>query len=241
MEVAAALRLLESKSKPATAKIYQRHGVCDRVLGVNYEDLGALTQKIGVDHGLALALFDSGVHEARVLATRVADPEQSSSRQIGQWLAQAKDYLLVDAVSALAAKTPLALGFARDLVKSKHEWTAAAGWNIFASAALEGRLEESEAKRLVATIRRDIHRQPNRVRHAMNGALIAIGGSMPALTELALVAAHAIGKVEVDHGQTGCVTPPAAPYIDKMVARRNKSTAGAKPKAQSSRRAAAKR
>jgi 3-methyladenine DNA glycosylase AlkD len=240
MEVAAALRLLESKGKAATAKVYQRHGVCDRVLGVTYDDLGALTKKIGVNHGLALALFESGVHEARVLATKVADPEQASSRQLGEWLAQAKDYVLVDAVSALAAKTPLALGFARDLVKSKHEWTAAAGWNIFASAALEGRLEESEAKRLVATIRRDIHRQPNRVRHAMNGALIAIGGSMPALTELALVAAHAIGKVEVDHGQTGCATPAAAPYIEKMVARRNKAPA-VKPKVAGARRTAAKR
>ncbi|HVJ20610.1 MAG TPA: DNA alkylation repair protein [Polyangiaceae bacterium] len=225
MEVAAALRMLESKGKPATAKIYQRHGVSDRVLGVTYEDLGALTKKIGVNHGLALALFESGVHEARVLATKVADPEKASSSQLGQWLSQAKDYVLADAVSALAAKTPLALGFARDLVKSKHEWTAAAGWNIFASAALEGRLEESEAKRLVATVRRDIHRQPNRVRHAMNAVLIAIGGSMPALTELALVAAHAIGKVEVDHGQTGCVTPAAAPYIEKMLARRNKASA----------------
>lgn len=228
MEVAAALRMLESKGKPATAKIYQRHGVSDRVLGVTYEDLGALTKKIGVNHGLALALFESGVHEARVLATKVADPEKASSSQLGQWLSQAKDYVLADAVSALAAKTPLALGFARDLVKSKHEWTAAAGWNIFASAALEGRLEESEAKRLVATVRRDIHRQPNRVRHAMNGVLIAIGGSMPALTELALVAAHAIGKVEVDHGETGCVTPAAAPYIEKMLARRNKASAPAK-------------
>jgi 3-methyladenine DNA glycosylase AlkD len=228
MEVAAALRLLESKGKPATAKIYEKHGVSDRVLGVTYADLGAITKKIGVNHSLALELFASGVHEARVLATHVADPEQSSSSQLGQWLAQAKDYVLVDAVSALAAKTPLALGFARDQVKSKHEWTAAAGWNIFAAAALEGRLEESEAKRLVTTIRRDIHRQPNRVRHAMNAALIAIGGSMPSLAELSIVAARAIGKVEVNHGQTGCETPAAAPYIEKMLARRAKESVPAK-------------
>ena len=63
----------------------------------------------------------------------------------------------------------------------------------------------------------------------MNQALIAIGGSMPQLTELALAAAHAIGRVEVDHGQTGCVTPPAAAYIEKMLARAKAAKPAAKP------------
>lgn len=53
----------------------------------------------------------------------------------------------------------------------------------------------------------------------MSNALIAIGGSMPELQARALEIAAAIGAVEVDHGETGCKTPDAAAYIERMVAR----------------------
>ena len=55
----------------------------------------------------------------------------------------------------------------------------------------------------------------------MNGALISIGGSNPALQKKALAAAGRIGKVQVDHGDTGCKTPDAASYILKMAERRS--------------------
>jgi hypothetical protein len=53
----------------------------------------------------------------------------------------------------------------------------------------------------------------------MNNALIAIGMRNDALRERALAAARAIGKVVVDHGETGCVTPDAASYIKKAADR----------------------
>jgi len=53
----------------------------------------------------------------------------------------------------------------------------------------------------------------------MNSALIAIGLRNARLERLAQAAAAAVGKVEVDHGETGCVTPDAAAYIRKARAR----------------------
>jgi 3-methyladenine DNA glycosylase AlkD len=225
------LRTLESKGKPNMAKIYQKHGVVDRTYGVSYADLGTLAKRIGTDHALAEALWKTGVHEARVLAAQVADPESVTGKQIAAWLGEASNYIVTDAISELASRMPGALGLARDLVKSKSEQAAAAGWNVFAKAALEGRLEESEAKRLIGTVKREIHGAKNRVRHAMNGALIAIGGSKPSLSELALAAARSIGRVEVDHGQTGCVTPDAVPYIQKMLSREKDRASMPVPKA----------
>lgn len=58
----------------------------------------------------------------------------------------------------------------------------------------------------LGTIEKEIHSRKNRVRHAMNGALISIGFRRPSLTKQALAAAKRIGKVEVDHGETGCKT-----------------------------------
>ena len=54
----------------------------------------------------------------------------------------------------------------------------------------------------------------------MNGVLIAIGGYVDALRTGRLAVAKAIGKVEVDHGATNCVTPDAAGYIAKLQAHR---------------------
>jgi hypothetical protein len=67
----------------------------------------------------------------------------------------------------------------------------------------------------LARIERDIHAEKNRVREAMNNALIAIGMRDDALEARALAVAQTIGKVHVDHGETGCKTPDALSYIRK--------------------------
>ncbi len=69
----------------------------------------------------------------------------------------------------------------------------------------------------------------------MNNALIAIGGSIDELRPRALEVARAIGKVEVDHGTTGCKTPAAEPYIKRMVEHAKKKSAPGKKKAKRSR------
>jgi hypothetical protein len=50
--------------------------------------------------------------------------------------------------------------------------------------------------------------------------LIAIGIRNSALEKKALAAARQIGKVAVDHGETGCKTPDATAYIQKARARK---------------------
>jgi len=74
MTLADALRVIKTKGKPNTAKIYRRHGVTEPTVGLSYADLGALVKAVGVDHALAIKLWDTGLHDARVLATKVADP-----------------------------------------------------------------------------------------------------------------------------------------------------------------------
>jgi hypothetical protein len=68
----------------------------------------------------------------------------------------------------------------------------------------------------------DIHKRKNRVRHEMNGALIAIGCRNAQLEKQALAVAAKIGKVVVDHGETSCKTPDAAEYIRKAQYRHKK-------------------
>ena len=64
----------------------------------------------------------------------------------------------------------------------------------------------------------------NWVKYAMNNALINIGVRNPNLERKTIAAAKRIGRVEVDHGATGCTTPDAVPYIKKTMAYRKKKT-----------------
>ena len=74
---------------------------------------------------------------------------------------------------------------------------------------------------------REIHTRKNRVRYSTNNALIAIGARSSRLEKKALAIAKKIGRVEVDHGETGCKTPDAASYIPKARARQAKRAARA--------------
>jgi hypothetical protein len=65
----------------------------------------------------------------------------------------------------------------------------------------------------------------------MNNALISIGIRNPKLRKQAIAAAKRIGKVDVDHGETSCKTPDAAPYIAKAAAYGAKKKKAAKKKA----------
>ena len=69
-------------------------------------------------------------------------------------------------------------------------------------------------------IEADIHGSANRIRHAMNQALIAVGVRNNVLRRRAVSAARQIGEIEVDHGDTSCKTPDAVAYIKKVIERR---------------------
>lgn len=98
-----------------------------------------------------------------------------------------------------------------------------AGWRALAHDAMsDDELPDDYFESYLDIVEKDIHSRKNRVRDAMNSALIAIGTRNPRLEKKALGVAKAIGKVEVDHGETGCKTPEAADYIRKANQRKRK-------------------
>lgn len=231
------LLALERAGKPQNVVIYKRHGVAEPTYGVAYGELDALAKRYKDQHALALSLWATGVHDARVLATKIADPELLSAKELTVWLAQAKNYVITDAIASLALRTSGAASLALKWIDARGEWTAAAGWTVVASLVLAGRLDPGTCAQLIPRIEREIHTAKNRTRHAMNAALIAIGGTLPGLAEAALSAARTIGEVEVDHGDTGCKTPDAVAAIERMRERdkisSDKSAARKSPRARS--------
>jgi 3-methyladenine DNA glycosylase AlkD len=215
------LRELETLGSEQTRRTYKRHGVGDNQYGVSYANLSKFQKKIRTDHNLARKLWASGVHDAQILATMIADPSKMTSKEIDKWSKDLSNYVLTDALAGLVSKTSLAREKAEEWTKSKDEWVGSAGWQILSALAQrDPALPESFFVPYLRTIQSDIHTRKNRVRYAMNGALIGIGARNSNLEKKSLTVAGKIGKVEVDHGNTGCKTPDAAEYIANMVKRR---------------------
>jgi len=210
---------LKSFGTEQTRKTLKRHGVQDELYGVSYAHLGALKKKIKVDCELAQQLWKSGVHDARILATMIADPAQGSS-VVDEWVKDVSSYVISDALATFAAQNSPDPKKIEKWMKSKDECIGCFGWSLFARLTrTDGPFSDEALEQYLETIERDIHQAKNRVKHSMNSAVISIGVRNETLQKKALAAAARIGKVEVDHGDTDCKTPDAAAYIHKTVAR----------------------
>lgn len=218
------MRELERCGTAQNRKVYARHGVDAEMFGVSFAHLKKLRTKIKTDHELALRLWRTGNHDARVLATMIADPAQATARMVNDWAKDLSNYVITDAFAHFASKTRQARKKMEQWTKSPAEWKGTAGWNLLALLAMQDEeLPDECFEQYLKTIQRDIHNRKNHIRHAMNGALIAIGIRNAKLEAKALDAARAIGKVEVDHGETSCQTPDAAGYIQKTWQHRKKT------------------
>lgn len=216
-----ALAALAAAGSEQTRKTYARHGVKGDMFGVSYATLGKLKRSIKSDQSLAQELWRSGNHDARVLATMIADPALCSMSLLSEWVSDLDNSVLAGALAGLASQTSFAQPCFKDWSRSSNDITSAAAWSLISSLAVQDKkLADSFFEPLLIQIERQIHKSKNHTRYAMNGALIAIGTRNSVLEKQALSVAQRIGKVEVDHGDTSCQTPDAAAYIRKTTARK---------------------
>ena len=215
-------------------KVYARHGAAEPMFGVSYSELGRIGKPLVQDHSLAAELWETGNHDARVLALRIADAAEMTKTRARRWLRDVENYILAEALGGLLAQSPHARGLSDEWRDSPQEWPASVGWFIVACTAEQSDVwSAGELRDLVAQIESELSDRPNRVRHEMNGVLIAIGLRDENLRRQVVEVGGRIGPVLVDHGETGCKTPDIAPYIDRTVAHRRKVAARRAAKAAS--------
>ncbi len=128
---------LESLGSEQARKTYARHGVGANQYGVSYAALGKLKKRLKIDHPLALQLWASGNHDARVLALMIADPQQADPDTLDEWVHDLDNDVISEALSAYVAQTPLAYALGEQWVQSDEEWIGATGWSIMTHLALD--------------------------------------------------------------------------------------------------------
>ena len=220
-DIGTVMTQLEAAGTAQNRKVYARHGAAEPMFGVSYAELGKIAKPLKTDHALAVELWDSGNHDARVLALRVADPAAVDESLAGRWLRDVDNYILAEGLGGLCAQSPHARALSDAWRDSPAEWTASTGWFIVTCTAEDPSVwSVDELRSILSQIEAEIGERPNRVRHEMNGALIVIALRGADLRREVLAAAARIGPVKVDHGQTGCKTPEVAPYVERTLAHR---------------------
>lgn len=220
---------LKREGTAQTRKIYARHGVTGDQFGVSYAVLTKLAKAIKTDNDLAIKLWETGNHDARVLATKIIDATQLKAGELDKMAKQVDSYVIADAFATVAGESPHAESRIAKWIAARptpaNEYLIRAGYSAV-SANLTARrkakpsdtdLPDDLLNDLLDRIESTIHDMPNRTREAMNTCLICIGAYRDTLRPRALKIAKSIGKVDIDHGETGCKTPDAATYIAKTV------------------------
>ncbi|MCC6982265.1 MAG: DNA alkylation repair protein [Bauldia sp.] len=174
----AILAELEAQGSEAQRAKMAGYGiVTDTAYGVGHGALKAMAKPYGKDHALALALWATGRHEARDLATMIDDPKAVTPAQMDSWAGDCDSWDLVDAICFnLFNRTPYADAKIREWVTDRREFVRRSGFVLIACLALP-RLKTPDAQFVpyLALIEAHAGDDRNFVKKGVSWALRTIG------------------------------------------------------------------
>jgi 3-methyladenine DNA glycosylase AlkD len=220
MTAAEIVQELKPLGSETIKKVLLKHGIKEPLFGVKIEELKKIQKRIKKDYQLALDLYDTGIYDAMYLAGLIADDPKMTRKDLQHWVDKATcNALCGSTVAWVAAESLHGWDLALEWIESKKENTAVTGWATLSSLVGikdDAELDLAELKRLLQRVQKTLPKEPDRVRYAMNGFVIAVGTYVQPLTDVALQTARKIGEVSVDVGDTSCKVPYAPDYIEKV-------------------------
>lgn len=189
MQAEGVLAALSRLAEPDHRRGMARFGIeTGQALGIPIPSLRRLARSLGRDHQLALKLWDSGVHEARILAGMVADPNQVTSGQMDSWSKDFDSWDLCDQVcNNLFDRTPLAYGKALDWSSAEPTFVKRAGFVLMAVlAAHDKQAPDGAFLSFFPAIRAQANDSRNFVKKAMDWAVRQMGKRNLSLNAAAL-------------------------------------------------------
>ena len=167
-------------------------------LGIPMPVLRKMAKETGKDHELSEELWQSGIHEARILACLVAEPAKASERQLEAWAREFDSWDVCDqCCSNFFDRTRFAYKKAFAWSRRKEEFVKRAGFVLMATLAVHDRTAgDKPFIRFLKVIKRESGDERNFVRKAVNWALRQIGKRSYWLNSAAIKAAEEILKTD---------------------------------------------
>jgi len=193
------LKELESLANPNNVQGMARYGISVKgTLGVSVYELRKIAKRIGMNHRLAVQLWSSGIHEARILASMIDDARMVTESQMEDWAADFDSWDVCDQVcSNLFDKTTYAYSKAVEWSGRDEEFVKRAGFATMAALAVQDKDASDEAlMKFLPVIRRESTDDRNYVKKAVNWALRNIGKRNLRLNKAAIETAERIRRID---------------------------------------------
>jgi len=189
------IETLRGMGSPHDREGMARFGInTERALGISVTTLRGTAKELGRDHTLALELWDSGIHEARLLATLVDEPTAVTSEQMETWAAGFDSWDLCDQCCMnLFWRTPFAIEKASEWAQRDEEFVKRAAFALIARLATKSvKAPDELLESFLAVIEHSADDDRNFVRKGVNWALRQIGKRNRHLNALAIASAERI-------------------------------------------------
>ncbi|QWR77519.1 DNA alkylation repair protein [Candidatus Magnetomonas plexicatena] len=189
---------LKSLANPKNVEGMARYGINPKnTLGITIPVLKAILREVGKSHELALKLWDSGIHEARILAALMDIPRDVTEEQIELWVKDFDSWDVCDQVcSKLFVKTPFAYDKARQWCKRNEEFVKRAGFVMITALTVhDKRSSDNVFLDFFDLIKEASTDERNFVKKAVNWALRQIGKRNQALRVEAIKLANEIYNI----------------------------------------------
>ncbi|MBB6112500.1 3-methyladenine DNA glycosylase AlkD [Mucilaginibacter lappiensis] len=197
MKVNEIVEFLKQKADAGYLAGMQRYSIdATHAIGVRLPELRKLAKTIKKNHQLALDLWDTGLHEARMLASLIDDPALVTEEQMDNWTKDFNSWDLCDQVCGnLFDRTPFAMSKALEFSSNKAEFIKRAGFVLMAEYAVHSKTATNESFiAIMPIIEREAWDNRNFVKKAVNWALRQIGKRNEILKAVAIQTAQNISK-----------------------------------------------
>jgi 3-methyladenine DNA glycosylase AlkD len=195
MQLEEVIEKLESLSDSRTINGMRRFGInAERAYGISTAKLRAIARETGKDHSLAQQLWASAIHEARILASMIDDPQSVTKEQMEKWASSFDSWDLCDQCCInLFGKTTFAHERATAWSHRGEEFVKRAGFVLMAVLSVhDKRASNDEFEKFLTIIAEEAIDDRNFVKKAINWALRQIGKRNLLLNREAIITANAI-------------------------------------------------
>jgi len=196
-----------------------KNGAGENQFGVRLGDLRALAKKIKTNHELAIALWETGIIDARLLAILLMKPRTLSADEMERMVrsvtfVQVADWLNSYVVKRHPDKETLRQGW----MAADDPMAARAGWSLTTERVVK-RPEGLDLPALLDRLESEMGDAAPEVQWTMNTCLAEIGIHFPKHRKRALAIGETLGVYRDYPVSKGCTSPFAPIWINEMVRR----------------------
>jgi 3-methyladenine DNA glycosylase AlkD len=199
----------------------KKNGVGENQFGVQLGDIRKLAAKITTNDQLAIALWETGNIDARLLAILLIKPKNLSRDEVDRMVRSSSFAQVADWLSSYVVKNhPDKESLRQSWMGDDDPWAARAGWSL-TSERIARSSDGLDLSALLDRIESEMGNAASEAQWTMNFCLAGIGIHFPEHRKRAIAIGEKLGIYRDYPVSKGCTSPFAPIWINEMVRRQS--------------------